>query len=133
MAKTLDPMDLKQIITLHIDGKSNRQIGSLLSISRNTVNTYIQLFKASKWPMEELLEVDEAELLQRFPTRSTIDNKRYKELMDYFQTMNGQRNHPGFTFQYHYHEYKQQCENPYGYIPSSWSTTTANIPSSKAR
>ncbi|ALO14458.1 hypothetical protein L21SP5_00787 [Salinivirga cyanobacteriivorans] len=26
MANTLDPMDLKQIITLHIDGESNRQI-----------------------------------------------------------------------------------------------------------
>ena len=115
MAKTLDPMDLKQIITLYIDGKSNRQIGSLLSISRNTVNTYIQLFKASEWPMEELLGLSEPELLQRFPSRSTIDNQRYDELIRYFETMNNQRNHPGFTFQYHYQEYRQQCGNPYGY------------------
>ncbi len=39
MANTLDPMDLKQIITLHLDGYSNRNIGTSLGISRNTVNT----------------------------------------------------------------------------------------------
>ena len=30
MANTLDPMDLKQIITLHLDGYSNRKIGTSL-------------------------------------------------------------------------------------------------------
>ena len=55
MAKKLDPMDLKQIIRLHLDGMSNRQVGALLSISRNTINTYIQLFTASSWSLEELL------------------------------------------------------------------------------
>jgi len=40
MAKTLDPMDLKHIISLHIEGVTNRQIGSSLGISRNTVYIY---------------------------------------------------------------------------------------------
>lgn len=43
MANKLDPMDLKQIITLHLDGASNRRIASVLGISRNTVNTYMKL------------------------------------------------------------------------------------------
>jgi len=47
MANTLDPMDLKQIISLHLDGYSNRKIGTSLSISRNTVNSYIRLFTGS--------------------------------------------------------------------------------------
>ncbi len=38
MANTLDPMDLKQIITLHLDGVTNRQAGNVLGISRNTIN-----------------------------------------------------------------------------------------------
>lgn len=46
MANKLDPMDLKQIISLHLDGLSNRKIANLLGIGRNTVNTYMQLFKA---------------------------------------------------------------------------------------
>ena len=45
MANTLDPMDLKQIISLHLDRFSNRKIAETLSISRNTVNTYMRLFK----------------------------------------------------------------------------------------
>ncbi|MEC4054574.1 LuxR C-terminal-related transcriptional regulator [Myroides odoratimimus] len=44
-------MDLKQIITLHLDGYSNRKIASTLSISRNTVNTYMQLFVASEYSL----------------------------------------------------------------------------------
>ncbi|WP_367331263.1 sigma factor-like helix-turn-helix DNA-binding protein [Sphingobacterium multivorum] len=40
-------MDLKQILTLHLDDYSNRKIGSVLGISRNTVNTYMQLFAGS--------------------------------------------------------------------------------------
>ncbi len=63
MANTLDPMDLKQIITLHIDGESNRQIGELLKISRNTVNTYIRYFKACDYSLKEL-----------FPSHTTIVN-----------------------------------------------------------
>ncbi|MCV6629793.1 MAG: hypothetical protein OIF50_08030, partial [Flavobacteriaceae bacterium] len=37
MANKLDPMDLKQIISLHVDGHSNRSIAKTLCISRNTV------------------------------------------------------------------------------------------------
>ncbi|WP_238354487.1 LuxR C-terminal-related transcriptional regulator [Fulvivirga marina] len=46
MANTLDPMDIKQIITLHLDGLSNRKIGHTLGISRNTVNNYMKLINA---------------------------------------------------------------------------------------
>lgn len=39
MAGRLDPMDLKQMITLQLEGLSNRRVAKLLGISRNTVNT----------------------------------------------------------------------------------------------
>ncbi|SDM21155.1 LuxR C-terminal-related transcriptional regulator [Kriegella aquimaris] len=62
MANTLDPMDLKHIITLHLDGYSNRKIGTALGISRNTVNTYMGLFKGSDHTFKELLSFDNARL-----------------------------------------------------------------------
>ena len=46
MAKKLDPMDLKQIIRLRLDGISNREIGKTLNISRNAINDYVKLFDA---------------------------------------------------------------------------------------
>ena len=46
MANTLDPMDLRQIISLHLDGFSDRKIGATLGISRNTVKILmISFFK----------------------------------------------------------------------------------------
>jgi transposase len=115
MANTLDPMDLKQIISLHLDGFSNRKIGTTLGISRNTVNTYMRLFGASDYTAKELLAFDNAALEKLFPSHTTIDNLRYEELMLYFVGVNKARNHPGFTFLYHYQEYVQQVKDPYGY------------------
>lgn len=115
MAYTLDSMDLKQIITLHLDGLSNRKIGQTLSISRNTVNSYLTLFQACGYTMEELLKKDTAFLEELFTSSTTIHNDRYNELMRYFEGMHEARKHPGFTFLYHYNAYKQESENPYGY------------------
>lgn len=115
MANTLDPMDLKQIITLHLDGYSNRNIGAALGISRNTVNTYMRLFSGSDYALKELLSFDNARLEALFTSRTTIDNERYDALMRYFEGMNKARDHPGFTFLHHYNEYAQRVKDPYGY------------------
>ncbi len=115
MANTLDPMDLKQIITLHLDGLSNRKIGDALGISRNTVNAYMKLFDACDYAIEELLRFDNAALTELFPSHTTINNERFNFLMLYFEKVNQSRNHPGFTFLYHYNEYKLQAKEPYSY------------------
>ena len=38
-------MDKSQMITLHIQGNSNREIADIMKISRNTVNKYIRNYK----------------------------------------------------------------------------------------
>lgn len=115
MANTLNPMDLKQIISLHLDGLGNRKIGTALGISRNTINHYLRLFKASDYALEALLAFDNEKLEHLFTTHTTIDNERYKTLMRYFDTMHSKLKHPGFTFQYHYQYYSNQVQNPYSY------------------
>ncbi len=57
MANKLDPMDLKQMIPLRLDGFSNRQIGKQLGISRNTTNYYGGKFPSSDKSIDELLEL----------------------------------------------------------------------------
>lgn len=115
MANKLDPMDLKQIITLHLDGVSNRKIEKTLGISRNTINTYIKLFKSCDYSLEELVLFDNLKLRELFPGQSTINNERYDALMLYFEKVNAARNHPGFTFQFHYNEYRLESKEPYSY------------------
>lgn len=115
MAKKLDPMDLKQIIRLHLDGLSNREISRTLGISRNTINSYMQLFSTCDKSLEELLELQVGELEELFSNKTTIDNERYKALMDYLEKEKLAVGHPGFTFQTHYFEYKSRADNPYSY------------------
>jgi len=38
MVNKLDLMDIKQILTLHINGMSNGEMAGTLGISRNTIN-----------------------------------------------------------------------------------------------
>ncbi|MCC5936169.1 MAG: IS21 family transposase [Lunatimonas sp.] len=115
MANQLDPMDIKQILTLHLDGYSNRKIGETLGISRNTVNAYMKLFNACEYSARELLELDSAALAELFPSHTTIRNPRFDELMMYFEKVNHARDHPGFTFLHHYRDYSLQSREPYSY------------------
>lgn len=115
MANKLDPMDLKQILTLHLEGYSNRKIGSVLGISRNTVNTYMQLFAGSGYSCQELLGFDMTALSELFSSHTTLDPLRHNELMLYFEGVNKARNHPGFTFLYHYQQYVELATEPYSY------------------
>ena len=77
MAKKLDPMDLKQILSLHLDGFSNRQISATLGIGRNTINGYMQQFTASDVAFRELIELDEPSFQELFPSKTTIINRRH--------------------------------------------------------
>jgi len=115
MAKKLDPMDLKQIIRLRLDGISNREIGKTLNISRNTINDYVKLFDACDSTYEALLDLKESELEELFSTKTTINNDRYNQLMQFFVQVNKAKHHPGFTFLYHYNEYKEAADKPYSY------------------
>jgi len=117
MANKLDPMDLKQIITLHLEGMSNRQVGKQLGIGRNTVNHYIRQLEASQRLLKELLELDNAALEALFPSATTIKNDRYDQLMRFFEKVNRAREPPGFTFQHHHRVYKDEHPNGYGYTP----------------
>ena len=83
MAYKLDPMDLKQILSLHLDGYSNRKIGRTLGLSRNTINGYLKLFKSCDLPIAELINKTEEELRELFPSHSTINNSRFEALMSY--------------------------------------------------
>lgn len=115
MAKKLDPMDLKQIIRLHLEGLSNRGISKTLGIGRNAINNYMQLFTSCDMTFDALLELNDPDFKELFSSKTTINNDRYNQLMQYFEKVNYAKNHPGFTFLYHYQQYKSQVENPYSY------------------
>ena len=88
MSKKLDPMDLKQILTLHLEGYSNHKIDSVLCIFSNTVNIYMQLFAGSWYSFQELLNLDTLALSTLFSSHTTLDPIRQNELILYFEGVN---------------------------------------------
>jgi len=115
MARKLDVMDIKQILKLKESGTSNRKTAALLGISRNTINHYVSLFNGCGLSYTELQELDESSLNDFFPEKSTVDKQRHEQLSQYFECMDKSRFHPGFTLLYHWYEYQNMYDNPYGY------------------
>ncbi|MGM1055909.1 MAG: IS21 family transposase, partial [Bacteroidota bacterium] len=58
---------------------------------------------------------DNSALSELFSSHTTLDVQRHNELMLYFEGVNKARNHPGFTFLYHYQQYVQLAKDPYSY------------------
>jgi transposase len=73
------------------------------------------LVKSLDIPADKLLEMDIGALEKLFPIKTTINNRRYDELMQYLDSLKTEVNKPGFTLLYHYNEYSQQLDNPYSY------------------
>ena len=95
MANTLDPMDIKQVFSLHADGLSNRRIADILGLSRNTINQYIRWLKASDYAAKELVGMENGVVRELFPSRTTIKNERYDALMCHFEQIRKVQKHPG--------------------------------------
>jgi transposase len=60
-------MDVRQRVQLKIKGWSNRKIAQYMDVSRNTVNSCIQVISHRAGDLAELLELSDAQLLEFFP------------------------------------------------------------------
>ena len=56
---------VKQIFLMHIQGARNKSIAKTLSISKNTVKSYIRKAKALNIPMEAFLAMEDPVLEQK--------------------------------------------------------------------
>ena len=97
--KRIDIMDLRQLITLKQKKLSNRKVASLLGISRNTVNAYVQHFSALSLGYEELLTLSETDLQELFPKDSELENTRYAQLSKQFTYFAQELKKPGCTLE----------------------------------
>jgi transposase len=112
----IDIMDIRLLIQLKIKGWSNRKIAQYMDVSRNTVNSYIQVFSHRAEDLAELLELSDAQLLGFFPQvdRNT-DAQRYRYLSSQFEYYRTELTKTGSTLQSLWHEYQQKCPDGYRY------------------
>ena len=83
--KSLEIMDLKQLLRLKVAGKSNRKIGEIIGRSRNTINDYVALFSKSDLSLEALSKLEPSDLhKQLLSLKAThipkVDKDRLAEL-----------------------------------------------------
>jgi transposase len=113
--KRIETMDLRQLIILKKQGVSNRKIGILLQISRNTVNSYTQIIDGSGRGYEQLLALDDLALKELCAAQSEVSADRYESLANQFEYFSAELKKPGCTLLTLWHEYREQYSDGYGY------------------
>jgi transposase len=87
--KIVDMSKIKQVLRLHDEGKSNREIARVLNINKETVNNYVKTLKEHPSDMEKLLTLDDPELERKFHEGNpAYTDKRFNEfssLLPYLQ------------------------------------------------
>jgi len=113
--KRIEMLDLKHLIRLKMRGASNRSIGDLLGIDRNTVNRYVRFIDSLDQSYEQLYEQSSSELAKLFERSSQIEQERYAVLADQFGQLAQELKKVGATYQNVWASYRQAHPEGYGY------------------
>ncbi len=112
-------LDIKHLLRLKKQGYKNRRISGLLSIHRNTVNTYVRIFEDSGKSYEELLGLPESEVfLLLHPTPPVASHSRYEALSSLFPKLEKDLQKVGATYQSLWEDYLR--DHPEGYLCSQF-------------
>lgn len=111
----IDIMDLRQLIQLKRKGLSNRKVAQALGVSRNTVNSYVQVFTDLELSYEQLEGLSEGELAALFPQTDGKDGQRYEQLVGYFPAFSKELRKTGCTLQTLWRSYLEDHPDGYRY------------------
>jgi transposase len=107
---------IKQLLSLHCNGYGIKYISRHLTMSRNTVRSYLNKFKTLQCSVDELLKLDDPVLEARFHSGSpAYSDIRHEELMSQIAYIMGELKKPGVTRQLLWEEYKVGRELHYCY------------------
>src|SRR5690554_1595949 len=124
--KVKDMSKVKQMLRLHQNGVSNRQIATELSINKETVNRYIQRAKRDQLTIGELLKLDDPILQHRMTggNPAYVDN-RFEELKEKLPYYEKELERKHVTLKTLWEEYI--IDNPGGYKPPTEDVLTCPI------
>ena len=108
---------IKQLLLMHKEGRKIKEIARNLSISKNTVKSYLEKYLSLKCSLDDLLKLEEPLLEAKFHAGNPAykDNTRYdsfKSKLDYFAT---ELKKTGVTKQLIWEEYREDEASSYGY------------------
>jgi transposase len=118
MANKLTTMlQIRRILQLRSQGKSNRDIARELHKSRNTVNEYMQRIDETGLEIQQLLDMadDEVALLIYSATAQVSVDWRHNDLLNKLQYLGDELRKPHTTRRILWEEYRAQVPDGYGY------------------
>jgi transposase len=112
MANTrIKNMDIKQILRLYSEGKSQRFISRTLNIHRLAISQYITRVKTLSLQIEDILKLTDSEFNVLFPVKKVAKSEQQIELEQYFSTHQHDHKYTGFTIENHWHTYMDLFAN----------------------
>ncbi len=113
--KTIAMIQLRQILRLHLQGKSKLQIVILTGVSRNTVKRYLRKFDREQYTYEGINNLTDHELEVLFGSEEKSgSNARIQTLQSLFPELSKQLKRKGMTLQKLWEHYHQQYPEGYG-------------------
>lgn len=107
---------IKQLLRLHQQGVSNRQIAITLDLYKGTVNSYIQKLNAGNFSIEELLEQEDPVLESKFSAGSPAYlEERFEQFKTLIPYLEKELQRKYVTRKLLWQEYKTQHTDGYGY------------------
>lgn len=115
--KTINMQKIKQILRLKQEGVSNRKVGLMLGVHRETVRKYVNQVIELGMSYEQLLKEDEAVLDSIFEPYKVpkTSKERLNRLLEFFPGMEKELSRVGVDKWNLWAEYKEQEEEGYAY------------------
>ena len=114
--KKLESMELRRILRLHGQGKSDRFIAEYLGLSRNTVSKYIGFFKVSGYTIDSLLCLNDEQLNDIINPVVYTRPKKAIELENLFPVLDQKLRRAGISKHKVWEEYRKGYPDGYSYI-----------------
>lgn len=113
--KTKRMSQIKQLLQLHQQGHSKKEISRILGMSKNTVKTYLMKLGMLKEGVEELIQLDDPVLATRFhPGNPAYSDRRFDDLQLLLEDYSRELRHKGVTMKLLWEEYREQHPSGYG-------------------
>jgi transposase len=115
--KYITMLQLRSILKLKSQGKSNREIAKFLHLARETVNGYVQQFQQLDKTIETLLKLNDEELSSLFQKEAPEVKKdwRFEDLQQRIPSLCDELKKPHATRMVLWEEYRQKIPDGYGY------------------
>ena len=111
----IDMINIRQILRLHSEGTSIREIKRLLGVSRKTITKYIVLFEESRTSYSEIAKMDDEALYELFLAKEKPTGERLEKLQSLLPDYEKRLRRKGVNKFYLWEQYKREYPGGYNY------------------